>query len=376
MPRPIAVTIHATALSHNLHQVTRHLTQQTHASGLTRPYIWAVIKARAYGHGIETAVPAFAQADGLAMLDIEEVVQCRELGWNKPLLLLEGFFQVPDLDLLDRYRVDTVVHHAAQIDMLQVARPAHPLQVWLKIDTGMSRLGFAPSQVGSALQQLQELERRGIVQVRGALTHFANADTDPVKTRFQCGRFLELARSVPGAFSVCNSAATLSGDIPALLPKEREQWVRPGVCLYGASPFNDPEAQALGLQPAMTLSSELISVRHIQAGDSVGYSHLFTADRSMRIGVVACGYADGYPRHAVTGTPVTVAGVPTRLLGRVSMDMLTVDLDPVPHAHVGSPVVLWGQGGPSVDQVAQAAGTIGYELLCAVAPRVYRTVDQ
>ncbi|HUG59091.1 MAG TPA: alanine racemase, partial [Candidimonas sp.] len=183
-----------------------------------------------------------------------------------------------------------------------------------------------------------------------------------------------VTQGLPGKVSVCNSAATLTPGLWASLPDHQEQWVRPGICLYGASPFADQSADALCLRPAMTLSAKLISVRNIPAGEGIGYGHTFTSTEPMRIGVVSCGYADGYPRHAATGTPITVAGVRTRLLGRVSMDMLAVDLTSVPLAHVGSPVVLWGEGGPSVDEVAQAAGTIGYELLCAVAPRVPKIV--
>jgi alanine racemase len=175
---------------------------------------------------------------------------------------------------------------------------------------------------------------------------------------------------MPGAISVCNSAAALRFAEIAVGSETQAHWVRPGICLYGASPFADAEAASFGLKPAMSLRSEIIAVQELKAGDSVGYGAIFRADRSMRIGIVACGYADGYPRHAATGTPVVVAGIRTQLLGRVSMDMLIVDLGPVPAAGVGAPVSLWGEDGPSVDEVAQAAGTIGYELLCALAPRV------
>lgn len=375
MPRPLSVTIHAGALSHNLNVVAERLQTAAARAGRVCPFIWGVIKARAYGHGIDTAVSAFARADGLAMLDLEEVVRCRELGWTRPLLLLEGFFQSSDIPVLDHHRVTSVIHTDEQIALLQQARPEKPIPVWVKIDTGMHRLGFSPDQVPAVLQRLRDLEHRGCIQVHGALTHFANADGDPVFTALQRDRFLAWAAPVPGGFSLCNSAATLNTDFFLSVPPERIQWVRPGVCLYGASPFAEQPAAGFGLQPAMTLAAELISVRTLAAGESVGYGQLFTAQRTLRAGVVACGYADGYPRHAGTGTPVTVDGVATRLLGRVSMDMLAVDLDPVPHARVGSPVVLWGQGGPSIDQVAQASGTIGYELMCAVAPRVRRLVE-
>jgi alanine racemase len=179
-----------------------------------------------------------------------------------------------------------------------------------------------------------------------------------------------VTRDLPGAVSVCNSAATLTPELWTACSPDEEQWVRPGICLYGSSPFARQPAAQWGLRPAMTLEASLISVRNIGPGEAIGYGHLFASAQPMRIGVVACGYADGYPRHAVTGTPITVGGVRTRTLGRVSMDMLVADLTPVPDARVGTRVVLWGEGGPSVDEVAEAAGTIGYELLCAVAPRV------
>jgi alanine racemase len=372
MPRPISVTIHASSLSHNLSTVKQHLQQAGAARNYPAPKVWAVIKARAYGHGVETAVRAFSAADGLAMLDIDEAVQCRDLGWAGPILLLEGFFQAADLPVLARHRVTTMVHTHEQLAMLAAARLPHPLSVWLKLDTGMSRLGFAPAQLPVVMQQVQALQAQGQLQFAGLASHFANADGSAQTTRNQTAVFLQAAQGVPGGLSLCNSAATLSDHVWSSLPADKTQWVRPGICLYGASPFEHRPGAEFGLLPAMTLASELISVRQLPAGASVGYGHVFTATHPMRVGIVACGYADGYPRHAPTGTPVTVHGVRTRLIGRVSMDMLAVDLDPVPAAVVGSPVLLWGKGGPSIDEVAHAAQTIGYELMCAVAPRVPR----
>lgn len=370
MPRPISATIHVSSLSHNLSTVRQYLQKAASPLNYPLPRIWAVIKARAYGHGIETAVRAFSAADGLAMLDLEEAVQCRDLGWAGPVLLLEGFFEPADIPVLARHRLTAMVHCQHQLDMLASARPANPISIWLKLDTGMSRLGFDPAQLPSVLQQVQALQSAGSVHFAGVASHFANADADPVTTGAQRDLFLQASASVPGGLSLCNSAATLTPELWSSLPANKPQWVRPGVCLYGASPFEHRPGSSFGLKPGMTLRSELISVRSLPAGASVGYGHLFTASAPMRVGIVACGYADGYPRHAPTGTPVTVHGVPTRLVGRVSMDMLAVDLDPVHQAQVGSPVVLWGEGGPSVDQVAHASQTIGYELMCAVAPRV------
>lgn len=373
MPRPILATISLPSLKHNLATVAGCLGQDRPA-GRVVPFIWAVIKANAYGHGILNGVRAFAQADGLAMLDLDEAVRCREAGWTRPILLLEGPFEPSDLVVIDQHRLTVTVHTQNQLDLLRGAAPGKPVDAMIKLDSGMGRLGFSPDAYRDAYGQALELKQRGILGSLGKMTHFARADDDPEVTRAQLRVFDEATRGLPGRISVCNSAATLTPRLWSRLPDVSEQWVRPGICLYGASPFADRSASSLGLRPGMTLSAEVISVRRIPAGYSIGYGHRFTAAEPMTIGVVSCGYADGYPRHAPTGTPITVAGVATRVVGRVSMDMLMVDLTPVPEARVGLPVVLWGEGGPPVDDVAAACGTIGYELLCAVAPRVPRKV--
>ena len=370
MPRPISATISLPSLSHNLSLVAQQLHQPAAPAGGRGPRIWAVIKANAYGHGIERAVQAFSQADGLAMLDLNEAVRCRELGWNRPILLLEGFFEEGDIPVLERYRLTTVLHCQEQLDMLAAAPPLRPLDAFVKLNVGMNRLGFSEEAYASAYQQALAARERGILADVGQMCHFSRADDDAQVTAKELDSFIRLAGGQAGRISVCNSAATFTPGLWSRLPASQEQWLRPGICLYGASPFADRTAASMGLRPAMTLASRLISVRDITAGACVGYGGTFSCSGSMRIGVVACGYADGYPRHAGTGTPITVGGVRTRLLGRVSMDMLAVDLTPVPHARVGTDAILWGEGGPSVDEVAQAAGTIGYELLCALAPRV------
>ncbi len=370
MPRPILATIHVPALSHNLETVARALGR---GAGASRPSIWAVIKANAYGHGIDQAVEGFAQAEGLAMLDLDEAVRCRERGWSGPLLLLEGFFEPADIEVLDHYRIGTTIHCDEQLEMLEAGQVRHALDAFVKLDTGMHRLGFRPQAYRAAYQRALDLRDGGVLGTVGKMTHFARADDDPATTAAQLRVFAAATEGLPGPVSVCNSAATLTEGLAAGVPGE--QWVRPGICLYGGSPFDERSAGSMGLRPAMTLSSRLIGAHTVPAGEGVGYGHRFVAERPTRVGVVACGYADGYPRHAPTGTPITVEGVRTRVLGRVSMDMLVADLDPVPQARVGSPVVLWGEGGPSVDEVARPCGTIGYELLCAVAPRVPRRVQ-
>jgi alanine racemase len=374
MPRPISATVSVSALAHNLATVRRHLEQTAAAASGLPPSIWAVIKANAYGHGIEQAVTGFSKAQGLAMLDLDEAVRCREAGWGGPILLLEGFFNPADLDLVDRYHLSTTVHNREQLDMLARARFARRVDIMLKLNSGMNRLGFSPAAYPAAHERAMLLQQQGTVGSIGKMTHFACAD-GPQGVNEQLAVFNSVTHRLPGAISVCNSAATLRFADIAVGSPTQTHWVRPGICLYGASPFADAEAASFGLKPAMSLSSEIIAVQELKAGESVGYGAIFRAERAMRIGIVACGYADGYPRHATTGTPVVVAGIRTQLVGRVSMDMLIVDLDPIPAAGVGAPVTLWGEDGPSVDEVAQAAGTIGYELLCALAPRVPVTRD-
>ncbi len=375
MPRPISATISLPALKHNLECMRGHMSRAGRERGRESPRIWAVIKANAYGHGIEQAKQAFASADGLAMLDLDEAVRCREAGWQGPILMLEGFFQPRDIAVLRDYSLSTVLHCQEQLEMLQSAPPGKSLAAWVKLNTGMNRLGFAPEAFGAAHDWARQFLQQGRLREVGSMMHFARADDDAAFTRIQLERFHEATAGRPGAVSVCNSAASLMPECWASFEPSTEQWARVGICLYGASPFEHRSAHSLGLLPAMSLQSEIIGVQQVRKGEGVGYGHTFIAETDMRVGVVACGYADGYPRHAPNGTPIQVMGVRTRVVGRVSMDMLIVDLSAVPSAGVGSPVVLWGGSGPSVDEVAQACGTIGYELLCALAPRVPRSIQ-
>ncbi len=324
--------------------------------------VWAVVKADAYGHGLLNALRAFDAADGLSLVELDRAIALRESGWRKPLMLMEGLFDSAELPLVQQHDLQPVVHSDEQLQMLAGASGAR-LHVHLKVNTGMNRLGFRPGRVRDVWQRLRAME---VVAGVSLLTHFANAE-NPQATltpQVQLQRFLDSTAGLNAELSLSNSAALL------MQSQIRCNWTRPGVMLYGGTPGGG-SAQSFGLTPAMTLQSELIAVQDLQAGDSVGYGSVFTADRPIRVGVVACGYADGYPRHAPTGTPALVDGVRTRLLGRISMDMLSVDLTPVPAAKVGSRVTLWGDGLP-VDEVANAAGTIGYELMCAIAPRVRR----
>lgn len=348
--RPIVAHIHLPALAHNLAQVRR---LAPHAQ------VMSVVKANGYGHGLLNVAQGLQATDAFAVLNVSEAIALREAGYKQPILLLEGVFAAEQLQAVDRYRLDIVVHHAAQLDWLQQAQLSAPVRVFLKLDSGMHRLGFQPAEYPSKLAQLAQCANVSeIVQ----MTHFANADqADGVSIPMQTVTAVMAGK--PYQRSLANSAAVVQQ------PQTHADWVRPGIMLYGATPINEQSAASLGLQAVMILQSALISVQEIAAGESVGYGSLFTADKPMRVGIVACGYADGYPRHAPTGTPIAVLGKQTRTLGRVSMDMLAVDITEIDEAQIGSPVELWGALVP-VDAVAQAAGTIGYELLCAVTARV------
>lgn len=350
MSRPIRATVYPAALAANLRLA------RLRSSGAR---VFAVIKANAYGHGIERVYPGLGAADGLGILELDAACRLRDRGYRGPMLLLEGFFAPEELPEIAARDFACVIHGEHQIAMLEAFRPARQLEVYLKINTGMNRLGFAPSEVRAALARLEALPGVGGITL---MSHFAAAD-EPGGAREQLQRFREACEGLRYPVSVANSAAILGED------EVGGAVVRPGIMIYGASPTVERSAADLGLKPVMELTAEIIGVQKLAPNDAVGYGGVFRAAETMRIGVVACGYADGYPRHAPTGTPVLVEGMRTRLVGRVSMDMITVDLTHLPRADVGSKVELWGRG-LAVDEVAKAAGTIAYEILCAVAPRV------
>ena len=354
MARPIQAHIDLAAIESNL-----RLARRT-----TSARIMSVIKADGYGHGVMRAAEALAATDGYALLDIQDAVRLRDAGYRQTILLLEGFFSAEELSGIAEYGLATVIHSQWQIAMLDAYPDKATLDVWLKVNSGMNRLGFAPQQVAQAMEQLR---RHRAVRDITLMTHFANADEERGIAE-PLALFNDLASPHRVPRSLANSAALLR------YPSTHADWVRPGIMLYGASPFAPDmgeqfSAQQLGLKPAMTLSSRIIATQQLCAGDEVGYGALFRAESNMRIGIVACGYADGYPRYAPGGTPVLVGGQRTKTLGRVSMDMLYVDLSALPQADVGSRVVLWGEGMP-IEEVARAAGTVSYELMCALTPRV------
>ena len=359
MPRPILATIHTAALSHNLARAQ---------AAAPDARVWAIVKANAYGHGIARVFDGLRSADGFALLDLAEAKTLRALDWRGPILLLEGCFDARDLETCSRLDLWHVVHCNEQIDMLAGHKTLAPHRVFLKMNSGMNRLGFIPERYRAAWTRLNVLPQ---VDEISLMTHFSDAD-GPKGVAAQIKAFESVTHDLPGERSLSNSAGALR-HADALAA--RSDWIRPGIAVYGSAPdFPEHSAADWGLQPTMTLTSKIIGVQNLVAGDAVGYGSSFTATQAMRIGVVACGYADGYPRHCSTGTPVLVGGVRTTMVGRVSMDMITVDLSSVPAAGMGSEVTLWGQasGGAvlSIDEIAQAAGTVSYELMCALAQRV------
>jgi alanine racemase len=363
MPRPISATIHPAALQHNLNR---------NRAAAPEAKVWAVVKANAYGHGIEHAYEGLRSADGFALLDMDEAQRVRQLGWRGPILLLEGVFETRDLELCSRLDLWHTVHCDEQIEMLAAHKTNVGHRVFLKMNSGMNRLGFTPERYRSAWSRLNALPQVDDISL---MTHFSDADADK-GIAAQMASFAQATQDLPGERSLSNSAATLRHPDSV----EISDWIRPGISVYGSSP-DHPEHTALdwGLLPGMTLASKIIAIQAMNSGDSTGYGSRFVTDTPLRIGVVACGYADGYPRVAPTGTPVLVNGVRTRLVGRVSMDMLAVDLTPLPKAGMGSEVTLWGRASNGVvlgiDEVAHASGTLGYELMCALSPRVPVRVD-
>lgn len=322
----------------------------------------AVIKANAYGHGAVVLAKALApEADAFAVACTEEAMELRESGIDNPIMLLEGVFEPGELTLASEQRLDIVVHNAQQAAWLDSAKLSRPLRVWLKVDTGMHRLGFAPDELAARFRQLENHPNIDEVIV---ITHFARADEpDQPMTEQQLGRLMASLEGITAPLCLANSAAAMAW------PQIRGDWIRPGIMLYGASPVDDATLQAR-LQPVMTFEARIIAIRDLAAGESIGYGARFTCDRPTRVGVVSAGYADGYPRHAPDGTPVAVAGQLSRIIGRVSMDMLTIDLSELPGARLGDRVELWGRQVPA-NEVARHCKTIAYELFTRVTRRVH-----
>lgn len=353
MARPTSATIHTDALRHNLGQVRARAPNSR---------VMAVVKADGYGHGLERVARALGGADAFGVAALSDAERLRAAGISQPILLLSGFDEPADIARLRQLQVDTVVHHMSQLLMLEHADAGEPIRCWLKIDTGMHRLGFAPELVREAHARLARLQ--GVVGDVVLMNHFASSDEfEKPQTREQLRVFAEATAELPGQRSLANSAAVLGW------PDAHADWVRPGGALYGISVVAGTTGADFGLRPAMTLATRLIAVNHVRKGGCIGYAATWECPEDMPVGVAAIGYGDGYPRAAPAGTPVLVNGRPTQVIGRVSMDLLTLDLRGIPEAQVGDPVVLWGPDLP-VERIAEAAGTIGYELTCSITRRV------
>ncbi len=354
MTRPTRATLDLKALVHNAQRVREFAPNSR---------LMAMVKANAYGHGAAPICQTLqAYCDGFGVACLSEAIQLRQTGVTKPILLLAGFFSPQDLQLIADNELELVIHQAQQIDTLEKTSLAKPLRVWLKVDTGMHRLGFSPQQVRDAWQRLQACSN--IQNDLCLMTHFSDGgDRQAVKTQQQLETFKDAVAELGGEQSLAHSAAVMS------LPASHGDWVRPGIMLYGVSPFNDSVGEQEGLQPVMTLHSQLMAIHQLRAGDTIGYGSTWQCPEDMAIGVIPVGYGDGYPRHAKAGTPVLINDQRVSLVGRVSMDMITVDLRPLAQVQVGDPVVLWGKGLPA-EEVAAHADTIAYELFCHVTQRV------
>lgn len=347
MGRPAIATINLDALRHNY-----RIAQQMSGRG----QVLAVVKADAYSHGATACATALADiASGFAVASIEEALELRAVGIKHSIVLLEGFFELSELEMIDQYRLDTVIHHQYQIDGIVAHPPSHPIRLWLKMDSGMGRVGFAPDKYRGAWEQLNELSFvRDIV----LMSHFACADElSGDHARQQLITFNAYTHGLPGERSFCNSAGLVA------LKEARSDWNRSGLLLYGVSPFPEAHGIQRKIKPVMELSSAIVSIKDIPVGSSVGYGSHWIAERPTRVGVVAIGYADGYPRHATNGTPVFINGVRAPLVGRVSMDMLTVDLTDLQNVRIGDRTTLWGDDLPIIE-VARSSDTIPYQLLC------------
>lgn len=358
MSRDVIATISQAALLHNYRFLRAHCPQQS---------IWAMIKSNAYGHGMVSVAKTLTGVDAFGIACIEEALTLRAAGIEAPLILMPGFSDATELLECAQADLLPVIHEWSQLDCLRRTPLPKTISAWLKVDTGMHRLGFLPDDFPQAYAQLHEIP--SVRQPVGLMTHLARADDDdPTSVAAQLAVFKQFTADLPGPKSVANSAAILR------YPETHADWIRPGIMLYGVSPFAKMHGTQHGLRPVMTLTAKLIARHQLQPGDAIGYGGTFRCETAMSVGVVAIGYGDGYPWHAKNGTPVLVRGKRCTLAGRVSMDMITIDLSACPDASVGDRVTLWGEGLP-VEEVAAHAGTIPYQLFCNLTTRV-KVVEQ
>ncbi len=360
MTRAVQARINLSALRSNLSRVREAAPECK---------IMAIVKANAYGHGALHVAQTLTEADSFGVASVEEALVLRNEGIVHPIVLLEGFFDADELSVIAQEKFEVVIHHVSQLKILETVNLKTPVTVWLKMDSGMHRLGFPPERLQSTWMRLAQC--KNVNDNTRLMTHLACAD-DPSSTVTiqQLELFNLISKSIKAEKSIANSAGILGW------PSTHMDWVRPGIMLYGASPLLNKSANQLGLKPVMTLCSRLIAVNQYKKGESIGYGSAWSCPENMQIGVVAVGYGDGYPRHAAVGTPVLVNGCQARLVGRVSMDMIMIDLRSIKSAKVGDLVVLWGDGLP-VDEISESAETISYELLCGISPRVpLKIVDE
>lgn len=358
MGRPTTITIHLDALRYNLQQIRKLAPQSS---------VLAMVKSNAYGHGLERIALALPDVEALGVACIEEGMLLRQAGVKNPIVLMEGLFTGDELSQAAEMNFDLVVHHLAQVEILEKNPSIQPLQIWLKINTGMHRLGFDPGQVEAVYQRLMQCAnvKKPII----IMTHFAEADSqDKTATAKQIACFQKITKNIPGPRSLCNSAGIMAW------PEAHQDWVRPGIILYGASPVKGDCALDHGFKPVMSLSTQIIAIHEVAKGEKVGYGGTWVCPEAMSVGVIAMGYGDGYPQYAKAGTPVLVNGKICPLVGRVSMDMATVDLRTQPNTKVGDPVVLWGEGLP-IEKVAENNNTSAYELLTRITQRVRVQVE-
>lgn len=345
--RPLKVFVDQASLRHNF-AIVKQLAPKSK--------IMSVVKANGYGHGLINVAQGLSESDGFAVLNLNEAIDLREHGFEQDILLLEGAFESYEISIAAKMRFNLVVHNLHQLQMIEKLKLNHPIDIHFKINTGMNRLGFNPKEAKDILKSMKKTPYFKSITL---MTHFATAD-EPRGVDWQFDVFNDIANDFDFSRSVANSASIIN------FKNTHLDWVRPGIMLYGASPIVGRRSSTLNLKPAMYLKSKIIALQNLSKDDSVGYGETFKAKNDMRIAVVACGYADGYPRHAPSGTPVYVEGKKTSTVGRVSMDMLYIDVTDIPHASISSDVELWGENIP-VDDVAEKAGTVGYELLCGIS---------
>lgn len=356
MPR-IEACIDLNAISHNFAQIKSLVAADTE--------IMPMVKANAYGHGLIDVVNRLPEADAFGVATLPEAFRLRDAGVKQAIFVMCGFRSPDELPLFAELGLTAVVHHLDQVQWLTSASLSKPLSVWLKVDTGMHRLGVSADEFMSAYDSLQQ--SANIKQPLGLMTHFANADADAAFTQRQLTLFTQLTAGMNNPKSCANSAGILAFD------DTHHQLVRPGIMLYGVSPFTHKTGADFGLKPAMRLTSGLVSYKTIKAGEYIGYGCQWRAEQDMQVGIVTAGYGDGYPRHAHNGTPVVINDCLAPIVGRVSMDLLAIDLSNVPHPRIGDRVLLWGESLPA-EQVALAADTIAYELFCQLTERVHRSL--